>query len=95
MQGKTDPPSPVVTQFGSRLRAVREATGISQERLAHICGLDRTYIGVIERGKKNPSLVTIVRIATGLQVDPAELVRGLGSDEEPPASHRGEGRRSR
>jgi transcriptional regulator with XRE-family HTH domain len=72
---------PLAVQFGRRLRAVRETTGISQERLAHICGLDRTYIGVIERGKKNPSLVTIVRIATGLQVDPAELVRGLAYEE--------------
>lgn len=76
-QARADEPPSVVIEFGRRLRAVREATGVSQERLAHICGLDRTYIGVIERGKKNPSLVTIVRIATGLQVDPAELVRGL------------------
>lgn len=70
-------PSPLLSEFGRRLRATREATGVSQERLAHVCGLDRTYVGALERGRKNPSFVILVRLAAGLGVDPADLVRGF------------------
>ena len=57
-------------RFGERLRALRMAAGVSQEGLALICGLDRTYIGGIERGERNVALVNIVRIARGLEVSP-------------------------
>lgn len=79
---KKEPSPPLSVQFGQRLRAVRETTGVSQERLAHICGLDRTYVGTLERGKKNPSLVIVFRLAAGLGVDVTELVRGLVLDEQ-------------
>ncbi|KQZ06211.1 hypothetical protein ASD21_00805 [Caulobacter sp. Root1455] len=57
-------------RFGERLRALRTTAGVSQEGLALICGLDRTYIGGIERGERNVALVNIVRIARGLEVSP-------------------------
>ena len=49
--------------FGRRLRELREASGLSQELLAHEAGLDRTYISSIERGQRNISLENIERLA--------------------------------
>jgi predicted transcriptional regulator len=49
----------------------------SQEALAHVAGVHRTYIGHVERGEVNVTLWNIVRIAAALDVDPATLVRGL------------------
>ena len=65
------------------MRTAREAmTGadgrpVSQERLAELAGLHRTYIGHVERGEVNVALFNIVRIASALGVDPGELVRDL------------------
>jgi transcriptional regulator with XRE-family HTH domain len=61
------------TQFGDRLRSLRLAKGLSQEALAHNCDLDRTYIGSVERGERNISLVNIHIIAAALGVSVAEL----------------------
>lgn len=63
--------------FGERLRDVRLANNISQEELAHRAGLDRTYISSCERGRRNASLETIVRLAIALGVAPSELLLGL------------------
>lgn len=67
----------VQKRFGARMRHFRTAIRpkVSQEALADIAGLDRSYTGKIERGKKNVSLVNINRIADALQVDVAELFR--------------------
>jgi transcriptional regulator with XRE-family HTH domain len=50
---------------------------VSQEEFADICGLDRTYMGGIERGERNLSLVNIEKIAFGFQITLAELFRGV------------------
>lgn len=63
--------------FGKRVREKREALGMSQEVLAASAGLHRTYIGTVERGERNPALVNILRLASALGVDAADLVRGL------------------
>ena len=60
-------------QFGESLRRLRRKQGLSQESLALACDLDRTYIGGIERGERNPSLVNIVKIARALGVSPKEF----------------------
>jgi transcriptional regulator with XRE-family HTH domain len=60
--------------FGARLRAVRKQKGFSQEGLALACGLDRTYIGGVERGERNISLINIQKIADALGISPRELV---------------------
>jgi len=59
--------------FGARLRELRKQAGMSQEGLAHACGLDRTYIGGVERGERNVSLVNIHRIAAALGVSAREF----------------------
>lgn len=62
-----------VEDFGKRLRELRKAQGYSQEGFALTVELDRTYIGGIERGERNPGLKTILRIAEALEVPVAEL----------------------
>lgn len=70
-----------VTQtFGERVRARRLELGLSQEDLADACGLHRTYIGSLERGERNVSLINIVRIAEGLRIDPGRLVWRLDQE---------------
>lgn len=64
----------IVSQFALRMRAYREAKGISQERLAEYANLHRTYIGSIERGEKVPSLVTVVKISKALNISISELI---------------------
>lgn len=60
--------------FGEYLRAIRRGKGLSQEALAFACELDRTYIGGIERGERNVSLINIYKIARALGVTPKELM---------------------
>jgi len=63
--------------FGRRVRGFREAKGLSQEGLADLAGLHRTYVGSAERGLRNVSLTNILRLARALGVRPGELVDGL------------------
>lgn len=57
----------LLTLFGCVIRTLRKNKCISQEELAHRCGLDRTYIGGVERGERNISLNSIGCLATGLE----------------------------
>lgn len=60
---------------GKNVRTRRLQLGLSQEELAHNASIDLSYLGGIERGKRNPSLMVIARIASSLTVEPAELLR--------------------
>jgi transcriptional regulator with XRE-family HTH domain len=64
-------------QFGVKLRQLRHAAELTQMELSNRCGLDMAEISRLERGLKDPRLTTIVRLAAGLDVDPAELVIGI------------------
>lgn len=59
--------------FGKKVRQFRKRLGLSQEEFAHRVGIDRTYIGGVERGERNVGLLNICRIARSLHVDPDEL----------------------
>jgi DNA-binding XRE family transcriptional regulator len=61
--------------FGNRIRQLRKARGLSQEAFADLCQLDRTYVGGIERGERNVSLVNISKLADALDISPKELFR--------------------
>lgn len=63
--------------FGDVLRDARSKAGLSQEELAHSAGLDRTYISLLERGQRQPTLKTVFAIAKVLRVAPSTLVSRL------------------
>jgi transcriptional regulator with XRE-family HTH domain len=65
--------SPVLVDFGRRVRTLRDARGWSQEELAEKAGIHRTYIGGIERGLRNVALLNIVRIAHALDLSVSDL----------------------
>lgn len=62
------------TLFGNRLVELRKARGWSQEQLALESGLARSYVGGVERGQRNISLLNICRLADSLSLSPAELL---------------------
>lgn len=64
----------ILTEFGKNLREARLLADLSQEALALELGFDRTYIGLLERGKRNPSLKTICKIAAHLEIQPSNLM---------------------
>lgn len=72
---------------GERVRLVRLSLGLSQEDIADLAEMHVTNLGKIERGQANPSLTTLVRIASVLGVDPADLVREISGDQLPPRLH--------
>ena len=67
----------VVDRFPDVLRKVRIENGLSQEELADLAGLHRTYISQIERGLKSPSLRSLEQIANGLGITLSEMLRRL------------------
>ena len=67
----------VLVSFGQRVRDLRSKAGLSQEAFALRCGLDRTYIGGIERGERNVSLRNIEVIAQTLGVSLRSLMEGV------------------
>ncbi len=68
--------SDVKVLFGKRIRELRKARGWSQEEFALHVGLDRSYIGGVERGERNISLENICRVAAALGVPPSTLFDG-------------------
>lgn len=62
--------------FAANVRRKRTEQGLSQERLAELCGLHRTYIGSIERAERNVSIDNIARIARALKVSLITLFEG-------------------
>lgn len=69
-------PPPERFAFGCRVRELREARGLSQEKLAELAGLHRTYVSSLERGQRNVGLDNIHAIARALDVPPSELLKG-------------------
>jgi len=71
--------------FGLHIKSLRQCSKISQEQLAHIADLDRTYISGIERGKRNVSLLNIIKLADALGVKKSQLlefsISQFGKDE--------------
>lgn len=70
--------SPALAAFGHAVRSTRLEQGISQEALADLAGLDRSYMGGIERGEHNVALINIQKVAAALDVRIAELMTQAG-----------------
>jgi transcriptional regulator with XRE-family HTH domain len=64
-------------KLGKRIRELRDKKGLSQEKFADLCGLDRTYIAGIEKGRRNVSLVNIEKIARALGLTLSQLFKDL------------------
>jgi transcriptional regulator with XRE-family HTH domain len=67
----------ILKRFGERVRALRLQAGYSQEAFADECGLDRTYVGGIERGERNLALRNIERIAQTFEITISELMQDV------------------
>ena len=65
--------SPILIKFGKRVRQLRDERGISQEKLGELAKVHRTYVGMIERGEKNITLINIEKFAKALKVDTKDL----------------------
>lgn len=59
---------PITNKIGERIRELRSRSGISQEALAHLADLDRTYVNSVENGKRNISIENIEKIAKALDI---------------------------
>jgi len=67
----------ILKQLGNNLRAQRLKAGLSQEALAQLAELDRTYVGSVERGERNISLLNIVKLAKALGIPATNLLKGI------------------
>lgn len=80
--------------FGNKIRIVKKAIGLTQEELAEKCGLQNTYIGGIERGERNITILSVEKLAEGLEVVPSELFEfddfnlyDISNDKSTPLKH--------
>ncbi len=66
----------LLKQLAEKIKSKRLELNLSQEGLADKCGLDRTYISLIERSKRNPSYLSLIKLCDGLDIDIKELLGG-------------------
>jgi transcriptional regulator with XRE-family HTH domain len=72
------PRNKALRRFGEALREERKRMGLSQERLALEAEINRTYMGGVERGEENISLLSILKISDVLKVKPSEILEKAG-----------------
>ncbi|KKR80661.1 MAG: DNA-binding protein [Candidatus Daviesbacteria bacterium GW2011_GWA1_41_61] len=72
--GKAITHKQVLEKFGQKMQKVRQSSGVTQEELAARLGMHRTYIGLIERGERNPTIRTLYKIAKALKVPASDLL---------------------
>lgn len=63
--------------FGQVLKKIRLEKGLSQEQLADESGYHRTYVSLLERGQKNPTLKTIFQLSKALKINPSDLLQHI------------------
>lgn len=63
--------------LGNRIKHFRNQLDISQEKLAHKCDFDRTYISLLERGKRNPTYLNLLKLADGLEIQISKLLEKI------------------
>jgi len=77
MPNTPEPLSAATAEFGKRVRHYRQERGLTQEGLASLSGLHWTFVGQVERGRRNLTLHNIIKLAAALEVDAGELVKDL------------------
>ena len=65
----------ILKKFGQRIKCLRIQKKLTQEQFAEICDLHKNYIGMVERGERNPSLINIKIIAEGLEISISDLMK--------------------
>lgn len=70
-----------LVELGNQIREARKAKGLSQEQLAYTAEVDRSYVGGIERGERNVSFLTLVKIAECLDCDVSKFTKGIPHDK--------------
>ncbi len=68
---------PALVRLGANLRRAREAHGWSQEELAYECGVHRTYVGAVERGEYNVTILTLRKFTDSLGIALQDAIRGI------------------
>jgi len=66
----------LLNQLGIKIKQRRNELNISQEKLAQKCDFDRTYISLLERAKRNPSYLSLIKLCAGLEIELNELLKG-------------------
>jgi len=66
-----------LVRLGENIKRFRKIHGLSQEKLAELANLHRTYVGGVERGERNISLLNLIHLADALEVSVADLVEGV------------------
>jgi transcriptional regulator with XRE-family HTH domain len=74
--------SDVLRTFGLTVHAYRLQAGLTQEALAERAGIDRTYVGGVERGERNVGVANVVRLADALGIAPSHLLERFTTDEQ-------------
>ena len=65
---------PILLSLGSAIKRIRLGKNLTQEKLAFLSGVDRTYVGQVERGDNNGAILTLARLAKALDISIAELI---------------------
>jgi transcriptional regulator with XRE-family HTH domain len=65
-------------EFGDYLKQKRTEKGISQEYLANLSGMDRSYVSMLERGLKMPTITTLIKIGKALEIKPSDILKEMG-----------------
>ncbi len=71
----TDEEKVLLREIGDRIRELRLKSGLSQEKLAFASGLDRSYVGSVERGERNIAVINLSKIATALNVTSSDILK--------------------
>jgi len=61
-------------KLGKKIKIIRNQLGLSQEALAEVCAFDRTYISLLERGKRNPSYINLIKLSKGFNMTISKLL---------------------
>ena len=80
-RGQKRPKSAINSAFARTIYAIRIEKGFSQEELSFRCEIDRSYLGQLERGEKEPCLAVLVKLSAGLEISLPELFRRFDLDD--------------